>query len=548
MSVLTRLRRRPAEEPAGDPPRWRTVLTRVTTVLAGLLVLFVLVAPDELSRLTPGALVRIPVEALLGMALVLVLPAKAGRVAAVAVGVAVGLLAIVEIVSMGFSAVLDRPFDPVFDWFFLDAAVGFLTRSVGKVAAYGSVVAAVLLAAGLLVLTTLSVVRLSRLVVRHRERSTRVVAWLTVVWSSCALFGVQIVRDVPVAAHPYYDRFQQVRAELRDQEAFAAQANADALRDRSATLAGLRGKDVVVSFVESYGRSALEHPDLAPQISAVLDAGDQRLRAAGFASRSAYLISPTTTGGSWLAQATLLSGLWVDNQQRHDNLVTSDRVTLAGAFRQGGWRTVGVMPGITKAWPEGVFFGYDRIYTAPDLGYHGPKFAFDTVPDQFTLSVFQRSEYAAPGRGPLMAVIPLTSSHAPWTPVPRFIDWAAVGDGSSGFGGAGVPADAVLRRDAAKMRADYRRSVEYTLTTLLSYVERYGDDDLVLVFLGDHQPASVVTGGSTSRDVPITIVARDRAVLDRMAGWGWQEGLKPGSQAPVWRMDEFRDRFLSTFG
>ena len=79
-------------------------------------------------------------------------------------------------------------------------------------------------------------------------------------------------------------------------------------------------------------------------------------------------------------------------------------------------------------------------------------------------------------------------------------------------------------------------------------MQTYGDDNLVLVFLGDHQPAAVVTGENASRDVPISIVARDRAVLDRISGWGWQDGLKPGPQAPVWRMDAFRDRFLTAFG
>jgi hypothetical protein len=78
-------------------------------------------------------------------------------------------------------------------------------------------------------------------------------------------------------------------------------------------------------------------------------------------------------------------------------------------------------------------------------------------------------------------------------------------------------------------------------------VKTYGNDNLVLVFFGDHQPA-VVTSEFASRDVPITIVAKDPAVLDRISGWGWQDGLKPGPQAPVWRMDTFRDRFLTTFG
>ena len=47
--------------------------------------------------------------------------------------------------------------------------------------------------------------------------------------------------------------------------------------------------------------------------------------------------------------------------------------------------------------------------------------------------------------------------------------------------------------------------------------------------------------------MPVTIVARDPAVLNRVAGWGWQQGLKPDPAAPVWPMEAFRDRFLTTF-
>jgi len=50
------------------------------------------------------------------------------------------------------------------------------------------------------------------------------------------------------------------------------------------------------------------------------------------------------------------------------------------------------------------------------------------------------------------------------------------------------------------------------------------------------------------REVPISIVARDPAVLDRVADWGWTDGLNPAPQAPVWRVDSVRDRFLTTFG
>ncbi len=79
-------------------------------------------------------------------------------------------------------------------------------------------------------------------------------------------------------------------------------------------------------------------------------------------------------------------------------------------------------------------------------------------------------------------------------------------------------------------------------------MQKYGYVDLVLVFLGDHQPASIITGENPSHDVPITIVTRDRAVLDRIADWRWDDGLKPSPQAPVWPMEAFRDRFMTAFG
>jgi hypothetical protein len=69
-----------------------------------------------------------------------------------------------------------------------------------------------------------------------------------------------------------------------------------------------------------------------------------------------------------------------------------------------------------------------------------------------------------------------------------------------------------------------------------------------MVFLGDHQPAPVVSGSGASRDVPVTIVAQDPSVLDRISSWDWQDGLRPDPHAPVWRMDSFRDRFLTAFG
>lgn len=98
------------------------------------------------------------------------------------------------------------------------------------------------------------------------------------------------------------------------------------------------------------------------------------------------------------------------------------------------------------------------------------------------------------------------------------------------------------------MKTEYGRSVQYSVNSLIDYVLKYGNKNTVLVFLGDHQPLARVSGDNASRDVPVAIVAHDKAVLDRISHWGWQDGLMPGDKAPVWKMSSFRDRFLDAYG
>jgi hypothetical protein len=550
VSFFTRFRRRTVDTGDGAGRR-HPVAGRVATVLACLLVLFALIAPNEITRLTPGAFVRVPLEGLLCVVLLLLLPARARRIAAVPIGVLLGLLAIVKIVDIGFSAVLARPFNLVFDWSLFGAAVEFLHASVGAAGAIGAVIAVAVLAVAVLILMTLAVLRLTRLVVRHNTTAAGAVAVFGVVWVICAALGAQIVPGVPVAGVAT-GRLLQVRTSLQDRRTFAREAAVDAFRGTPGErlLTGLRGKDVLLAFVESYGRNAIENPRYAPQVDGVLDAGTRRLSAAGFGSRSAFLTSPTAGGGSWLAHSTLLSGLWVDNQQRYDSLVKGDRLTLSSAFQRAGWRTAAVMPGTTGAWSEASFYGYQKVYDRWTMGYRGPRFNWGTPPDQYTLSAFQRLVRAQPGHAPVMTEIPLVTSHAPWAPLPaHLIDWNAVGDGSV-FGPMAAAGDRpdVVWRSPGRVRTAYRSSIEYSLNSLISYVQTYGDDNLVLVFLGDHQPAPLVTGQDPNRDVPITIVAHDPKVLNQISSWGWQNGLRPSPTAPVWKMDAFRDRFLTAFG
>ncbi|GGU47775.1 sulfatase [Streptomyces lavendofoliae] len=544
--------------PKGAPPGRavaRAVAARVATGLAAVLVVAALLLPDRVERLTPGAFARLPLEAVGGAALLLVLRPGARRVVSLLAGTGLGLLTLLNLLDMGFRSVLARPFDPVLDWVLFDDAEAFLRDSLGPAGATGVVAGAGVLVVALLVSMALSVVRLSRAVVRHRAAVTPAILVSGTAWMVCAALGVQ-VSGAAVASRGAADavtgRVGQVRAGVADREAFAREAAVDAFRDTPADrlLTGLRGKDVLFVFIESYGRSAVQDPGMSPRIGAALADGSRRLGAAGFSSRSAFLTSPTTGGGSWLAHSTFASGLWIDNQRRYRDLTSGDRLTLTGAFRRtGAWRTVGVMPGVTRAWPEGRFYGLDHVHDSRNLGYRGPKFSWTPVPDQFSLAAFERLEHGRPGRGPLMAEIILTSSHNPWAPVPTLLPWDGLGDGSvfESVKKAGKDPKEVWK-DAERVRDEYGRAIAYSLNSLFSYLERYGDDDTVAVLLGDHQPVPTVTRDRLGRDVPVTIVARDPAVLARTSGWGWQDGPKPGPGAPVWRMDAFRDRFLTAYG
>jgi hypothetical protein len=208
------------------------------------------------------------------------------------------------------------------------------------------------------------------------------------------------------------------------------------------------------------------------------------------------------------------------------------------------------MPANKRAWPEGAgFYGYDTVYDRRNVGYRGPGFGLPSMPDQYMLQALHRLELARRERPPLFAEVDLLSSHAPWTRIPRLIPWDDVGDGSV-FDRlpAEESTEAALFGDSERARAAYGHSIEYTLSTIVSFVRRYGDDDLVLVVLGDHQPATTITGQGASHDVPISVIAHDPEVLDRIAGWRWQDGLRPSPEAPVWPMLAFRDRFLIAFG
>ncbi|MFF4251993.1 CDP-alcohol phosphatidyltransferase [Streptomyces sp. NPDC001663] len=548
------LRKRLADWRTGHPTAVRNTQWTIT-ILAAALVIGALLLPNRIGALQTDRFTRIPVEAIIGAAVALALPRRPRIAVAVLSGVALGAMTILNFLDMGFWEYLGRAFNLVLDWELLPDAQSYVADSMGKAVATVATVGLIVLVVLLLTVMALAMVRLSNVLARNKQAATRGTLAATVVWVLCSALGLQIM-GVPIAsdrtAGALAIQARRVRDTLRDEAAFQQVAKVDKFGNTppDQLVPDLRGKDMIFTFIESYGRSAIEDPVEAPGVDATLDARTKALAKAGFHAKSGWLTSATYGGSSWLGHSTTMSGLWIDNQQRYRTVMASNHLSLTKAFaKTNAWDTVGIMPGVQKSWPESKFYGLDKYRNAFQMGYKGPKFSWSTMPDQYALEQFQKLEHSKKRSKPLMSLVILTSSHQPWAPIPKMVPWNELGDGSifNAIQKAGNnPSDIIA--SSPKSQAEYGKSVQYSVTALTQWLERYGNDNTVLVFLGDHQPIARVSGNHASRDVPISIVAKDPKVLDKINSWNWTDGLRPAHNAPVWKMSAFRDRFLTAYG
>jgi phosphatidylglycerophosphate synthase len=539
----------------GAGARTRLALRLAITVLAVVLVWADLLVPDRPWQFSPAAFSRIPVELLVLVGLALVLPVWPRRIVASVIGILLGVLTFVKILNIAFFEFLDRAFNPVTDWGQIGPAVGVVRSSLGPVL---TDILLVVILLGLVLLAgaiTAATIHITTVAARHSRAAVRGLAGVAAVWGLCAGLSLQLTPGFPVASTSATGlavaQVRATRAALSDQRHFAQLIDSpdpEASVPASDLLTGLRGKDVIIAFVESYGQVAIQGTSFSPGVDAFLRRSTASLARAGWSTQSAWLTAPGFGGISQLAHSTLQSGLWVDSTQRYSQLLRSNRFTLSDAFDKAGWHTVSDSPSDDIPWPPGKhFFHFDQIYGRRNVGYHGPTFSYASMPDQYIFSKFQRLEFR-PGHKPVMAEIDMVSSHEPWAPVPTMVPWSKVGNGKifDPMPARGQNPLSILG-SASKERQAFVKSIQYSMQALTSWVIELNDRNLVLILLGDEQPAGPISPPGANHVVPISIVARDPSVFRQIASWRWQDGLLPGPSAPLEPMDAFRSQFLDAF-
>jgi len=327
-------------------------------------------------------------------------------------------------------------------------------------------------------------------------------------------------------------------------EAKAIASVQEVLRRTPTRLERLHRANVLLLFVESYGATVVSKPEFVDRSVPALRAMEADLAKRGFASASGLLTSATYGGMSWLAHATLMTGVRTTNQMEYDLLGVHRPRSMAKIFHEAGYRTVLVEPNTERQSSGTDFYDFDVTYRKWNFDYVGPPFAWATMPDQYVLDFVRRREVDV-NTEPLFAAYVLVSSHAPWSRIPTpVLDWSQVSNGAIYHAHPLKRAD-LNWPDFSLAGGPYLTSILYDLEILRDYITRFVRDDSLIVVLGDHQPVSEVTGNSPAWEVPVHVISRDSALVAPFLSRGYAHGMVPGNAiAP---METFLVDFLRDF-
>lgn len=506
--------------------------------------LLLLLLPSAAFWWLPGLADRpwIAVELLLAAALLAVLPARLARALAWPLATLGMLLLICALADAGVRAALSRPFNLVMDWRLLAPAHGLLARNLG-----GWVLPLELGIALALIGVVVTLAMLLRNAHAPSPSGKRLAAAGSLALLLIAALGFP--RTAPLAAAAL-TQTQRAVATLHEQREFARTLDIDPLADIADAdlFSDLAGVDVIVAFVESYGADVLDDPRYAALIRGELGDWAARFAEAGLACASARWVSPVQGGQSWLAQTTLLSGRWIDSPLRY-GLITSRGAPgmLPRDFARAGHASIAVRPANTIDWPEAGAFGYQRIVDAAASGYQGPALNWITMPDQYTWDHLRRTQRGS-AQAPHYIDVALISSHAPWTPVlPVITDWDRIGDGSlfAEWADADEKPEQ-LWLDSDRVREHYARALRYSLAVIGAYAQRYVDERTLLIVLGDHPAAPLVTGVERHA-VPMHVISGNAALVQRFIEAGFSAGNLPPETGQAPPLSDFRSWFADSF-
>ncbi|MFW5741959.1 MAG: sulfatase-like hydrolase/transferase [Spirochaetota bacterium] len=287
----------------------------------------------------------------------------------------------------------------------------------------------------------------------------------------------------------------------------------------------LKDRDIHLFIVESYGHTLLSNADHRALIEPVYEELERRLRRSGYHGSTGFLVSPAFGGRSWLADATMLTGTFLDTQHKYERMIESDTRNLTHILGDAGYHRLLAAPGTYEADAEWrAFYEFDQYLFRYDFGYRGPFVSFGAMPDQFLIK--RANDLAAAEGRPLFMNYLLVSSHVPFDRLPRYVDdWSLLEDGSI-FNELEIRTFDNNWLGGEEYPDGYVASIEYTLTSITEFLARLEDEALVIV-IGDHQPRIPIAEPDSTFSVPVHFLSRDLELVEPLRHYGFEYGFAP---------------------
>jgi hypothetical protein len=349
----------------------------------------------------------------------------------------------------------------------------------------------------------------------------------------------------------------------------AAAAAAAAAAAKHYGLPGFEDADIHLFIVESYGMTVFSNPHQYARLEDFYRDMERRLEEAGFAALSWAYESTAFGGTSWLADASLITGLKIDTQHKYDRILEEGTHNLLHILADRGYRRIFSAPGSSYMDEKHRrFYDFSRYLLYDDFAYEGPYFAYGRMPDQYQLARaaeeigltgtgqgtkkmatdystagypaagysaaddpakgYSAKGYPAAGEESLFVEYMLCSSHVPWNYIPPYLpDWEFPSNGRVYYDRSRNTYYEQSWTAGSEKFEGYAHSIRYSLESALGYIMRLLRDGEVVILVGDHQPAFPVSEKGASFAVPIHILSTDEDVIQPFHRFGYVEGLKP---------------------
>lgn len=369
-------------------------------------------------------------------------------------------------------------------------------------------------------------------------------------------------------------------ASSRDAEAEATEVEATEVEAAAAEsavsrygLPGFEDADIHLFIVESYGMTVFSNPHQDARLSAFYREMDGRLEDAGFMTLSSAYESTAFGGTSWLADASLITGLRIDTQHKYDRIMEEGTGNLLHILEDKGYSRVLSAPG-TSYMDEKYqrFYDFTRYLLYEDFEYEGPYFSYGRMPDQYQLARAARelglseqeastelsevslqeaeeSVYGAEStreEKPLFVEYMLCSSHVPWNYIPPYLqNWNYPSNGRVYYDRSRNTYYDTSWIAGSESFEGYAHSIRYSLESAFGYIMRLLRDGEVVLLVGDHQPAFPVSEKGASFAVPIHILSTEGEKINPFLRFGYVEGLRPPAGENFPGIERFLSHFMS---